>query len=175
MGAAMSQSEQEQPQGTNSIPFVGIVAAVIVFVVALIAASLVFAVATNDQTPSASTTVNVTVKEYSVTAPPTALAGDVTFVVTNAGTMPHELLVVLTNALPGQIPLTDSGDPPVPVASGADKISEDGSVGETGGEPLEPGETRTFTVTDLASGKYQLLCNIAGHYKNGMWSEFRVL
>jgi len=175
MGAEMSLSEQEQPQGTNPIPFVGIFAAVLVFVVALIAASLVFAVATNNQTPSASTTVNVTVKEYSVTAPPTALSGDVTFVVTNAGTMPHELLVVLTNTLPGQIPLTDSGDPPVPVASGADKISEDGSVGETGGEPLEPGETRTFTVTDLASGKYQLLCNIAGHYKNGMWSEFRVL
>ncbi len=171
----MSQSEQERAQGTNRIPFVGVFAAVLVFVVALGAAALLFSLTNKDQAPSASSTVNVTVKEYSVTAPPTALAGDVTFVVTNAGTMPHELLVVLSNVLPGQIPLTDSGDPPVPVASGADKISEDESVGETGGDPLEPGETRTFTVTDLASGKYQLLCNIAGHYRNGMWSEFRVL
>jgi uncharacterized cupredoxin-like copper-binding protein len=170
----MSQSEQEWSQRANPIPFVGVLVAVLVFVVALGAAALVFALATNDQTPSAGATVNVTVKEYSVTAPPTALSGDVTFVVTNAGTMPHELLVVLSNALPGQIPITDGGDPPVPVSSGANKISEDGSVGETGGDPLEPGETRTFTVTDLAAGKYQLLCNIAGHYTNGMWSAFTV-
>ena len=109
-----------------------------------------------------------------MTAPPTAVSGDVTFVVTNAGTMPHELLVVQSDAAPGKIPLTDAGDPPVPVSSGADKISEDGSVGETGGDPLVPGETRTFTVTNLAAGTYQLLCNIAGHYRNGMWSEFLV-
>jgi len=170
----MSEDQQASRISRSESPVLGALVVVVVFVVAIGGVSLGLAIANSKASTTAGTTVEVTVKEWSVTAPPTALAGDVTFVVTNQGTMPHELLVVRSDALPGQIPLTDAGDPPVPVTSGADKISEDGSVGETGGEPLVPGETRTFTVTNLEPGAYQLLCNIAGHYKNGMWSEFTV-
>lgn len=172
----MSEGQQDEAQVKGQGSVIGVFAVILVFVVALagVSLALAFANSTND-TSIAGNVVEVTVKEWSVTAPQSAHSGDVTFVVTNKGTMPHELLVVRSDALPGQIPLTDSGDPPVPVSSGADKISEDGSVGETGGDPLVPGETRTFTVTNLEPGSYQLLCNIAGHYKNGMWSAFLVL
>lgn len=155
-------------------PIVAPFVVVMVFTLALTGGAIGLVVGGASNSAKTGTIVDVTVKEWSVTAPPTAVSGDVTFVVTNAGTMPHELLVVQSDAAPGKIPLTDAGDPPVPVSSGADKISEDGSVGETGGDPLVPGETRTFTVTNLAAGTYQLLCNIAGHYRNGMWSEFLV-
>jgi uncharacterized cupredoxin-like copper-binding protein len=70
--------------------------------------------------------------------------------------------------------IADSGDPPVPVTSGADKIDEADSVGETGDPNLQPGDTRTFTLTGLSPGNYVLVCNIAKHYGLGMRAAFTV-
>ncbi len=104
----------------------------------------------------------------------TAPAGDVTFVVKNAGTIEHEMLVVKTDTPFDKIPITDSGDPPVPVTSGADKIDEADNVAETGDPNLQPGDTRTFVAAGLAPGHYVLLCNIAKHYGLGMRAAFTV-
>jgi uncharacterized cupredoxin-like copper-binding protein len=103
-----------------------------------------------------------------------AAAGDVTFVVKNSGTVEHEMIVLKTDTPFNQIPIADGGDPPAPVTSGADKVDEGDSVGETGDPNLKPGETRTFTIKGLAPGKYVLVCNIADHYRLGMRAAFTV-
>jgi uncharacterized cupredoxin-like copper-binding protein len=101
-------------------------------------------------------------------APASAPAGDVTFVVKNAGSMVHEAVVLQTDVPFDKLPVTDAGDPPVPVASGGNKVSEDHNVGETGDPDLEPGGTRTFTIKHMVAGKYVIVCNLAGHYTAGM-------
>ena len=52
--------------------------------------------------------------------------------------------------------------------TGANKVSEDANVGETGDPDLEPGGTRTFTIKHMTAGNYVVVCNIAGHYAMGM-------
>ena len=100
-------------------------------------------------------------------------AGPITFTVKNAGTMEHEMIVLKTDLPYNHLPVTDAGDPPVAVKTGANKVDEANNVGETGDPNLKPGETRSFTVK-LAAGKYVLLCNLAGHYQMGMRAPFTV-
>jgi len=104
----------------------------------------------------------------------TAPAGDITFRVKNLGTIEHEMIVLKTDTPFDQIPIADAGDPPAPVTSGANKVDEGSSVGETGDPNLKPGDTRTFTAKGLAPGKYVLVCNIADHYRLGMRAAFTV-
>jgi uncharacterized cupredoxin-like copper-binding protein len=101
-------------------------------------------------------------------------AGDVTFSVKNAGTIVHEMTVLNTDVPYDRLPITDAGDPPVPVTSGANKVDETNNVGETGDPDLTPGSTRTFTINGLAPGHYVLVCNIAQHYSLGMRAPFTV-
>jgi uncharacterized cupredoxin-like copper-binding protein len=98
----------------------------------------------------------------------TAPAGKISFVITNTGTIEHELVVLkLTGSQTwNSLPITDAGDPPVPVTSGANKVSEANDVADTGTN-LKPGETRTLDAT-LPAGNYALVCNIAKHYGQGM-------
>jgi uncharacterized cupredoxin-like copper-binding protein len=122
------------------------------------------------------TTVNVTLGDtkglggpMTLTASPaTAPAGDVTFVVKNAGTIDHEAVVLKTNVAYNKIPINNAGDPPAPVKAGADKVSEDTNIGETGDPNLKPGDTRTFTIKNMTPGDYAIVCNIAKHYGLGM-------
>ncbi|MBI4934611.1 MAG: hypothetical protein HY828_12075 [Actinobacteria bacterium] len=101
-------------------------------------------------------------------------AGDVTFVVTNDGNIDHELVVLRTDTPYDSIPVNAAGDPPAVVASGANKILEDGNVGETGDPDLAKGTTRTFTIADMQAGSYVLVCNLALHYQMGLRSPFTV-
>ncbi|HWS46603.1 MAG TPA: hypothetical protein VN636_12135 [Acidimicrobiia bacterium] len=130
------------------------------------------------------TTVNVTVSDtkglggpMTLTATPSsAPAGNITFVVKNAGTIDHEVLLIKLES--GQvyntIPITDAGDPPAKVKSGADKIDEANNIAETGDPNLKPGETRSFTAKNVTAGNYALVCNIAKHYGLGMRAPFTV-
>jgi len=127
------------------------------------------------------TTVNVTLGDtggagpMTLTASPaTAPAGDVTFVVKNAGTIVHEAVVLKTTVAYNKLPITNGGDPPVPVTTGADKVSEDTNIGETGDPDLEPGGTRTFTIKNMTAGNYAIVCNLAGHYGKGMRAPFTI-
>jgi uncharacterized cupredoxin-like copper-binding protein len=136
--------------------------------------------------PSGSTVagaqVNITVGDTSglngpmtlVATPASVKAGDVTFNVKNTGTIEHEVIVLKTDTAYDKLPVVDSGDPPVSVATGADKVDESSSVGETGDPNIQPGETRSFTVKDMTAGKYVLVCNIAQHYAMGMRAPFTV-
>jgi uncharacterized cupredoxin-like copper-binding protein len=128
------------------------------------------------------TTVNVTVSDTKGLAGPMTLtadtngvpAGDVTFVVTNTGTIEHEMVVLKTDTPFDKLPVDEAGDPPAPVASGGDKVAEDANVGETGDPNLPPGGTRTFTIKNMKAGSYALVCNIAKHYGLGMRAAFTV-
>jgi len=104
----------------------------------------------------------------------TAPAGDVTFNVKNLGTVDHEMIVLKTDTPFDQIPVADSGDPPAPVTTGADKVDEANNIGETGDPNLKPGDTRTFTIKNLAPGHYVFVCNLAKHYGLGMRAAFTV-
>jgi uncharacterized cupredoxin-like copper-binding protein len=94
-----------------------------------------------------------------------AKAGDVNFTVKNDGTIAHEFLVVKTDFEGGEIPLGKDNrfDEEAEGLKVVDEIPE-----------WKPGDTGKLTVK-LDPGKYQLLCNIAGHYKAGMWREFEVV
>ena len=109
--------------------------------------------------------VNGIVKEWEVEVDAgSANAGEVTFTVSNEGSIGHEFLVVKTDIEPGKIPL-DGDHFPEP-ADGLEVIDE---IGE-----YAAGSTETLTVT-LAPGKYQLVCNLPGHYAAGMHAGFEVL
>jgi len=128
-------------------------------------------------TGAGGTTVNVTVSDTKgldgpmtlTTDPKTAPAGSVTFVVKNTGTIEHEavLLKLAAGQDPAKLAVATSGEE-------IDKVSEDTNMGETGDPNVKPGETRTFTVSDLTAGNYILVCNIAKHYAMGMWAPFTV-
>jgi uncharacterized cupredoxin-like copper-binding protein len=112
-----------------------------------------------------SNAVTGSVKEWEVDIDAAgAAAGDVTFTMTNNGSIQHEFLVVKTDIADGKIPL------------GADnRFSEEGEGLAVIDEIPEWNikETKTLTVK-LDPGNYQLLCNIEGHYANGMHTVFVV-
>jgi uncharacterized cupredoxin-like copper-binding protein len=87
-----------------------------------------------------------------------AAAGKVTFTVHNAGRAPHEFVVLRT-------------DKPAAGLGGGSRVSEKGNVGETG--DIASGASKSVTL-DLRPGHYSLVCNLPGHYKLGMHTDFTV-
>ena len=93
--------------------------------------------------------------------PTSAPAGKVKFVVTNNGTILHEIVVLKTNVAYDKLP----------VNAKTHKVSEAKTVGEVGNVPK--GKTKSKTLT-LKKGNYVLVCNIAKHYAMGMRAAFTV-
>ena len=103
--------------------------------------------------------------------PRTVPAGTVSLRAFNRGAMLHEVVVLpLTkNQTPGQRPV------------GADwKADEAGSLGEAAqtcgsgdGDGVAPGAW-SWTTLNLPPGRYELMCNIPGHYSSGMYTELDV-
>jgi uncharacterized cupredoxin-like copper-binding protein len=84
----------------------------------------------------------------------------VTFVVTNAGKLDHEFVVLKTNTAAGQL-----------AKLGAKEAPEKGAVGEI--EEIAPGKTKKL-VLKLAQGHYALICNLTGHWNNGQFVDYYV-
>lgn len=107
-------------------------------------------------------TVNVSLAEYTVTVDPASVpAGEITFHVTDAGTIFHNLRVIKTELDPGALP-----------ANGEVDESQVDVVAATDAD-LEAGQTAELKV-DLQPGSYVLLCNFPGHYASGMHTAFTV-
>jgi len=116
------------------------------------------------------TVVDVSLQEFTVTAPASAAAGKVTFRVTNDGEDMHEFLVIKTNLPPAGLPTEPNGS-----------YEEDGPGTELLDEIelINPGETKSLTLT-LDSAKYVLICNMVMiedgeeevHYALGMHTAF---
>lgn len=102
----------------------------------------------------------------SITARPGAVpAGQASFVVTNTGSLTHELVV---------LPLAPGAQVGQRAVGADNKVDESTSLGEASnrcgagaGEGISPGSTGWVTL-DLPAGRYELVCNIAGHYQAGM-------
>jgi len=98
-------------------------------------------------------------------------AGSVSFVARNVGGATHELVIL--PLAPGQ----GVGGRPI----GADRrVSEAGSLGEASrtcgagaGGGIRAGATGWVAVS-LLPGRYELVCNLPGHYGAGMYTELDV-
>ena len=97
--------------------------------------------------------------------------GTVSFLVTNSGSIDHEMVV---------LPLADSQAAGTRPTAGDARIDEAGSLGEASktdgqgaGKGIEPGASGWMSIT-LARGHYELVCNLAGHYTAGMFTQLTV-
>ncbi len=109
--------------------------------------------------------------------PATVPPGQVSFRVTNAGALNHELVVMPLGKgqYPGQRAIGPDG-----------KVDEAGSLGEASrtcgadrgdDNPSNNGIARGasgWTTITLTPGRYELICNITGHYWTGMYAELDV-
>jgi uncharacterized cupredoxin-like copper-binding protein len=97
----------------------------------------------------------------------TTNAGTVKLSTPNQGQLPHELVLFKTKQPAGSLPTLSNGE-----------VDEEGleangveSPGEI--EDVGPGETKSATLK-LTPGKYVMICNLPGHYKQGMYGTLTV-
>jgi uncharacterized cupredoxin-like copper-binding protein len=97
--------------------------------------------------------------------------GTVSFLVTNDGSIDHEMVI---------LPLANSQAAGTRPVAGDARIDEAGSLGEaskTGGagagKGIVPGASGWVSVT-LGPGRYELVCNLPGHYTAGMYTQLTV-
>jgi uncharacterized cupredoxin-like copper-binding protein len=95
--------------------------------------------------------------------PASADAGDITFNVTNAGTIIHNFRVIQADLAPDELPLDSAG-----LQVDETQVNVVGELPEFGS-----GETQTVVVP-LEAGSYVLICNVATHYEQGMHAGFIV-
>jgi uncharacterized cupredoxin-like copper-binding protein len=105
--------------------------------------------------------VDVTLEDFTISLDEaSAPAGEVTFNVENEGPSTHEFVVIQTDLAPDALPTDDTGD-----------VSEDELAPLDEIEDIEDGASSDLTV-ELEAGDYVLLCNIPGHYRQGMYAAF---
>ncbi|HEX9123400.1 MAG TPA: plastocyanin/azurin family copper-binding protein [Actinomycetota bacterium] len=109
--------------------------------------------------------VTATLDDYTISLSETELsAGEHTFDVQNDAGQTHEFVIVSTDLAEDQLPTDEAGD-----------VDEEGEgiepVDEV--EDVEAGSSQSLTVT-LESGNYVVLCNLPGHYRQGMHGTLTV-
>jgi hypothetical protein len=101
-------------------------------------------------------------------SPTTVPPGEVSFRVVNAGAWVHELAVLPLG--PGQ----NIGQRRIEADNKVDESASlghvEGSCGADEGDGIVPG----WTTITLPPGRYELICNIAGHYRAGMYALLEV-
>jgi len=109
-----------------------------------------------------STQVSVTLKEWEIESSASqAPSGTVVFAVRNDGSMPHQLIVIKNDLPPDMLPVSGGS-----IAMSQVKVLE--SI-----DPIGPGATGTVRF-ETTPGKYVLVCNLPGHYQQGMAAAFLV-
>jgi uncharacterized cupredoxin-like copper-binding protein len=108
--------------------------------------------------------VAVTLDDYAIRPAATTLAaGEVTFKIENVGATEHEMVVVLTDVDPADMPVVK------------DVIDEEAPgmepIGEV--EGVQPGASTELVLT-LEAGNYVLLCNLEKHFGRGMVTTIQV-
>lgn len=109
------------------------------------------------------TSIRVTERDFSISAPKVVKSGDLSLFVHNNGPDTHELIVVRAGG--ARLPLRPDG---LTVDEEALQARTPGSL--DGGSP---GSVRRLRL-HLAPGRYVLFCNMAGHYLGGMHAELVV-
>jgi hypothetical protein len=106
----------------------------------------------------------ITLSEWKVAVASTIKSGTTDFTITNNGVAPHELLVFKSDLDPTAYPTDAAGD-----------IKEEGA-GVTlvsDGDNIDPAGSQARSI-DLGPGKYLFVCNIPGHFKQGMFTVVNV-
>jgi uncharacterized cupredoxin-like copper-binding protein len=112
----------------------------------------------------AGTSVAAELTEYKIALATTnAPAGSVTFELKNAGTIVHEFVVFKTDLAADKLPMLADGTAVDEAGTGLTVVDEV--------EDIAVSATPSLAV-DLPAGHYVALCNVATHYKAGMFSEF---
>ncbi|MDJ0348418.1 sulfocyanin-like copper-binding protein [Cryobacterium sp. PH29-G1] len=101
----------------------------------------------------------------------TAKHGTVSFFVTNGGSVNHEMVILALQD--SQIVGTRAlgGDAQVDETSNLGEASNTCGVGSGAG--ILPGASGWVTVS-LAPGRYELVCNLPGHYAAGMYTQITI-
>ena len=113
---------------------------------------------------SAASSPTISLTEWKVTLAGTIKSGKTDVTISNVGTVPHELLVFKSDRAPSAYPTDAAGN-----------IKEEGAgvALVSDGDNIDPGGSQTRTI-DLAPGKYLFVCNIPGHFKQGMFTVVTV-
>ena len=101
--------------------------------------------------------LQVRVRDFKIDAPATVRAGEVRMTVHNEGPDTHEVFIVKAGA--PDLPLRKDG---ITVDEAAIESKSPGEIGGT-----EAGHTTSGSF-HLTPGRYELICNMAGHYRAGM-------
>jgi len=107
---------------------------------------------------AAGKTVSMTEFKFKPTALSTE-AGKLRIRAKNNGHVEHEFVLIRTGQAAGKLRTHGS------------RASEAGAVGEIPEQKPGKGATHTFT---LKRGRYVFICNVAGHYKAGMYGTLKV-
>jgi uncharacterized cupredoxin-like copper-binding protein len=113
---------------------------------------------------SAATSPTVDLTEWKVTVAGTIKSGKTDLTIANTGVLPHELLVFKSDRAPSAYP-TDAAGNIKEEGAGVTLVSD--------GDNIDPAGTQTRSI-DLAPGKYLFVCNIPGHFKQGMFTVVTV-
>jgi uncharacterized cupredoxin-like copper-binding protein len=99
--------------------------------------------------------IGVTLADFTISPDESsASAGELTFDVTNDAEQTHEFVIFKTDLAADALPTDDEGL--------VDEI-----------EDIEAGSTQSLTVT-LDAANYVFICNLPGHYAQGMHTAFTV-
>ena len=110
--------------------------------------------------------VDATLADFSIVlASPSAPSGSVTFNVTNDASQVHEFVVFRTDLGEDALPTDENGD-----------VDEEGSTQLTLVDEIEDiqGGAQPSLTVDLEPGHYVVVCNLPGHYRQGMYASFTV-
>ena len=118
--------------------------------------------------PSGGGSLTINMSDYAFSPnDASANAGTVRISTPNQGQLPHELVLFKTQKSPGSLPTLSNGE-----------VDEEGL--EAGGvdspgeiEDVSPGKTKSATLK-LTPGRYVMICNLPGHYKQGMYGTLTV-
>jgi uncharacterized cupredoxin-like copper-binding protein len=86
-------------------------------------------------------------------------SGQITFVVRNDGTMPHEFVVLRSDRRAGSLPVR-----------GGRAVE----IGRRGELPRIASKASRQLRLNLRPGRYVLICNLMGHYQAGQFAALRV-
>ena len=107
--------------------------------------------------------IGATEVDFSITLDESsAAAGELTFDVSNDAEQTHEFVIFKTDLAEDAMPTDDDGN-----------VDEEGEGVELIDEieDVEAGSTQSLTVT-LDAGNYVFICNLPGHYAQGMHTSF---
>jgi uncharacterized cupredoxin-like copper-binding protein len=106
----------------------------------------------------------VALTEWSVTVAGTVKAGKMSITATNTGVAQHELLIFKSDLAASAYPINKAGNI-IEEGAGVSLVSD--------GENIDPAGSQVRSI-NLTPGKYLFLCNIAGHFKAGMFTVVTV-